>query len=128
LYEDARPTVLVIEDEPDNREILRLVVEQVVGARPVPAENGADGLAQLREALPDLVLLDLMMPGLDGYAVLAAIRADPTTRELPVLVITAMTRPQDRERALAAGANDFLDKPFDLDEVARRIRMALRLP
>ena len=125
MNEDPRPTVLVVEDEPDNREILCLVVEQVVGARSVPVENGAAGLAQLRDAPADLVLLDLMMPGLDGYAVLAALRAAPATRDLPVLVITAMTRPQDRERALAAGATDFLDKPFDLDEVARRIRNAL---
>ena len=125
MGEDARPIVLVIEDEPENREILRLVIEQIVGARSAEAEDGPGGLARLRETPADCVLLDLMMPRMDGFAVLATLRAEPATREVPVLVITAMTREQDRERALAAGATDFLDKPFDLDDVARRIQAAL---
>src|SRR6201999_3194435 len=82
------------------------------------ASDGRQGIQALRGAPDtDLILMDLMMPGMDGYATMAAIRQMPQFRELPIIAVTARAMPGDREKSLAAGANDYVTKPVDTDEL-----------
>ena len=117
-----RPRVLIVEDEPDNQEIVRAVVEEMVGCRAVLASDGLEALDRAAEELPNLVLLDLMLPKLDGYEVARRLKRDPLTRNVPIIAITALARPKDRVRATEAGCDDYVDKPFDLDLLERKIR------
>ena len=118
-------TVLVVDDEPDNRDIMQVIVEEIVGCQTMLARDGQEALAAVSQRKPDLILLDLMLPKVDGFQVMTKLREDPETRNIPIIAITAMAQPKDKERAVAAGAVDFIDKPFDLDEVAQKIRSAL---
>jgi CheY-like chemotaxis protein len=114
--------VLIAEDEPDNQVILQTVVESLVGAR---AEVAADGLTLLElvgREQPAMILLDLMMPGLDGFEVARRLKADQSTAGIPIVAVSALARPDDREAALAAGCDDFVRKPFELDELEAKIR------
>src|SRR5688572_12720940 len=98
-------TVLIVEDEADNCEIMRSVVEDLLGYRALFAGNGEVALSKLRQNKPDLILMDLMMPVLDGFEATARIKSDPSTRDIPVIVVTALSRPTDRTRVLNGGAD-----------------------
>lgn len=119
------PRVLIVEDEPDNQEIVRAVVEEMVGASAILAGDGLEAVSVAVRERPDLVLLDLMLPRLDGYEVAKRLKSDPQTSEIPIVAITALARPKDRARALEAGCDDYVDKPFDLDLLERKIRSRL---
>jgi two-component system cell cycle response regulator DivK len=106
----GKSLILIADDRPSSRELLRLVLERA-GYAVVEAEDGQQALDKTRSEDPDLVLLDLQMPGLDGYGVLAALRADPRFAGLPVLALTASAMRGDRERILEAGFTDYLAKP-----------------
>ncbi len=114
--------VLIVEDEPDNQEIVRAVVEDMVGCRAMLAADGVEALAAISEELPSLVLLDLMLPKMDGYEVARRIRKDPRSCHIPIIAITALARPADLARALDAGCDDYVDKPFDLDTLEMKVR------
>ncbi|MCL4535650.1 MAG: response regulator [Bacteroidetes bacterium] len=114
--------VLIVEDEPDNQEIVRAVVEDMVGCRAVLAGDGVEALARVSEELPSLVLLDLMLPKMDGYEVARRLKNDPRSRHVPIIAITALARPADRTRALECGCDDYVDKPFDLDALETKVR------
>jgi signal transduction histidine kinase len=119
------PDILIIDDLRDN---IALLGASLAGtARVRFALDGAEGLALARRARPDLILLDLMMPGLDGYAVCEALQRDPTLRDIPVIVITARTDPDSEARALRAGARDFLRKPISPPVVRARVGTHLAL-
>ncbi len=118
----ALPRVLIVEDEPDNQEIVRAVVEEMVGVAAILAGDGLEALSIAQRDKPDLVLLDLMLPRLDGYEVARKLKGDPETNGIPIIAITALARPKDRARALEAGCDDYVDKPFDLDLLERKIR------
>jgi signal transduction histidine kinase/DNA-binding response OmpR family regulator/streptogramin lyase len=112
-------TVLVIED---NAEVRAYVRKQLSPAyRVLEADNGDEGLALTREFLPDLVLSDVMMPGLDGHALCRAIKTDPETDFIPVILLTARAAPEDRLAGLHERADDYLTKPFDVKELLARI-------
>jgi two-component system, cell cycle response regulator DivK len=117
--------VLIGEDEPDNQLILQTVVESLVGARAEVAGDGLAVLASVRRARPHVILLDLMMPGLDGFQVTRELKADPSTSGIPIVAVSALARPDDREAAIAAGCDDFIRKPFELDELEAVIRKYL---
>src|SRR6185369_17330564 len=102
-------------------------VLRVKGYRTSTASSGEAALAAIRDEPPDLVLLDVMMPGLDGYAVCRAIRADPHTAMLPVVLVTALDPTQERVKGLEAGADDFLNKPVNQAELMARVRSLLRI-
>ncbi|MFM8333606.1 MAG: ATP-binding protein [Candidatus Methylumidiphilus sp.] len=91
------------------------------------ALSGADGLARIAQNPPDLILLDVMMPVMDGYAVCATLKSDPATRDIPIIFVTAKNDGESESRALAAGAVDFIHKPVNRDVVAARVRMQLDL-
>ncbi|HET6776873.1 MAG TPA: response regulator [Actinomycetota bacterium] len=108
--------VLVVDDEPDVLLLCRLNLEQR-GHEVLEAPNGDQALDLARDGTPDLVVLDLMLPGIDGYQVLQALRADERTSAIPVLVLTAKSLQADRERSRQLGAAAFLTKPFLPDEL-----------
>ena len=108
--------VLVVDDEPDVLLLCRLNLEQR-GHEVLEAPNGDSALELARSGSPDLVVLDLMLPGIDGYQVLQALRAGEETSGVPVLVLTAKSLQADRERSRQLGASAFLTKPFLPDEL-----------
>ena len=102
--------VAVVEDNADNRLLLQAILDGLYDV--VEYENGVDALAGLTAHLPDLVLLDISLPGMDGNEILARIRADEGLRRLPVIALTAHAMAGDREKYLAAGFNDYITKPI----------------
>jgi two-component system response regulator MprA len=116
------PSILVIDDDEQLRTALRRTLT-FDGYRVVVARDGEEGLHQARTEEPDLVVLDLLMPGLDGLEVCRRLRSDGT---VPILVLTARDEVADRVRGLDAGADDYLVKPFAVDEFLARVRALLR--
>jgi DNA-binding response OmpR family regulator len=119
-----RQTVLVVEDDPD---LLRFaqVTLRLGGYRPLVATDGTTGLAMARRIRPGLILLDLRLPGLDGWQVLEGVRAAPGLAGVPVVMLTASAGVPDRDRALAAGAVDYLVKPVSADTLLETVARAL---
>lgn len=113
--------VLIVEDEANIAEALGFLLERE-GYAVTHAADGETGLAQMRAARPDAVVLDVMLPGRSGFEVLRAIRSDPALSTTPVAVLTARGQAQDRQRAEAVGANVYMTKPFANREVVAQIR------
>ncbi|MEQ1890984.1 MAG: response regulator transcription factor [Planctomycetota bacterium] len=120
-----KQTLLVVEDDPDIVELLRYNLERE-GYRVLVATDGERGLADAGRLQPDLVLLDLMLPGLDGLEVCRRLRAQDGTRGIPVLVLTAKSEETDVVIGLEMGADDYLAKPFSPRELVARVRALLR--
>ena len=118
--------ILVVDDLPFNVEYLEEELK-ALGYEVVTATDGEEALHQIALASPDLVLLDLSMPKLDGLSVLKALREDPCHSDLPVILITARSEFEDRVKGLDAGAADYVTKPFHIGEVAARINAQLRI-
>lgn len=106
-----KPRILVIEDNPTNTELVTYLIA-AAGWEALVAADGEDGLAQTRKERPDLVLCDIQLPKLDGFGVVAGLKADPELRVIPVIAITALAMVGDRERAIAAGFDGYLPKPI----------------
>ena len=121
------PRVLVVDDEPPIRDLCRVSLE-LRGFDVDEAVDGEDALARLRADRPDVVLLDVMMPKLDGWGTLAAIAADEDLRDVPVVLMTALSDEADRERADKAGVASFVAKPFDPQELVDAIRACTEAP
>lgn len=120
-----QPYVLVMEDEDALATLLQYNLEKE-GYRVVVAGDGEEGLVQIDERLPDLVLLDWMLPKVSGIEVCRRIRGRPETRNLPIIMLTARGEETDRVRGLDTGADDYLTKPFSMTELIARIRAVLR--
>lgn len=120
-------TVLVVEDTPANMKLVVMLLEHA-GHRVLCAENATDGIALAREQLPPLVLMDIQLPGMDGLAATRILKADPATREIQVVALTAFAMTGEEERIRAAGCDGYIAKPIDyklfLAEVTRRLRPA----
>lgn len=117
-------TVLVVEDQEDNRIILTLYLQHV-GYRVISAVNGADGILVARAERPDLIVMDISMPVLDGYGALRALREDPELGATPVIALTAHALDTDRESVLAAGFDGYLSKPVEPRVVATEVERAI---
>jgi two-component system, OmpR family, KDP operon response regulator KdpE len=117
--------VLVVEDEPHIRDLIALHLT-LEGLKPVAVGDGEEGLRLARAEPFDLVVLDLMLPGLDGVTVCRAIRRDTTNSDVPILMLTARREESDKVLGLESGADDYLTKPFGVGELLARIRVALR--
>ena len=120
----AKPLLLIVEDETNLREVLRIQLT-VAGYDVIEAPDGRAALDRVREAMPDLVLLDVMMPHLDGYEVCRQLRASYLTRHIPIIMLTAKTEVEDRLEGLQGGANDYITKPWEFRELQARVRNAL---
>ncbi len=118
--------ILVVDDLPLNVEFLEEELT-ALGYEVATATDGEAALEQVDEQRPDLVLLDLSLPGRDGLAVLETLRSDPSYRGLPVILLTARKELEDRVKGLDAGADDYITKPFHMGEVAARIKAQLRI-
>ncbi|MCC7263193.1 MAG: response regulator [Candidatus Latescibacteria bacterium] len=116
--------ILVVDDEEPNRTLLRELLEQE-GYKVQEAANGEDALRQVAEDPPDVVLLDVMMPVLDGFEVCRRIKETTASIHIPVLLVTALRERRDRLTGIRAGASDFLTKPIDMQEVVLRVRNAV---
>lgn len=117
--------VLVIDDEENIIEFIRLGL-RYEGFHVEPAPDGEQGIITAQRVNPDLIILDVMMPGMDGLEVLQRLRANPTTHDIPIIMLTAKDEVQDKITGLRTGADDYLTKPFDFDELLERIRAVLR--
>jgi adenylate cyclase len=120
-----RPLILAVDDEPANLALLNKLLKHH-GYDVVEADDGPSALDAITEHHPDLVCLDVMMPRLDGIEVCQRLRSQPEHAGLPILLLTALNRPEDKVRGLEAGANDFLSKPFDESELSARVSSLLR--
>jgi DNA-binding NarL/FixJ family response regulator len=118
--------ILIVDDEPLNVDYLEQELDGL-GFITETAANGLEALERVAASPPDLVLLDVMMPELDGISALRVLKSDPETRLIPVVLMTALNRVEDRVRGIEAGADDFLSKPVDERELMARIKTALRL-
>jgi CheY-like chemotaxis protein len=121
-------TVVIADDVWSMRLLARSSLTRDPKIRVLEAANGTDALALVRQEVPDLVLLDVGMPGMDGYSVCRAIRSDPSTAGITVLMLTAWTQEQDKQRGLEAGANEYLKKPFSPVKLLDVVRGYLGLP
>jgi len=117
--------VLVVEDEKQNQELMRAVVEDLLGGRARVCDNGEHCLQLAHERKPALVLLDLMLPGMSGWEVARRLRQDPATASVPIIAVSALSRPQERESALHAGCDAYVAKPFTPDEIGRLMAATL---
>jgi two-component system phosphate regulon response regulator PhoB len=117
--------ILVVEDEPAIQELLAFNVTQC-GYRAIQALDGASALAQIGRVLPDMILLDWMLPGMSGVELARQLRADQRTRNIPIIMLTARTDERDKIMGLESGADDYITKPFSPRELMARIRAVLR--
>lgn len=124
LDSERKPRILIVEDHPIIAELVetRLRIE---GMDPVKCPGGREALEIIGKEPLDAVILDIMMPEVDGYEVLRQIRAQPGTRNLPVIFLTAKSTPADIEKGLAMGANYYITKPFSGLDLVRKVRICL---
>jgi DNA-binding response OmpR family regulator len=121
---DRRPTILVADDEEDLRELVTYRLTRS-GYQVIGAGDGQEALDLAAERTPDLMVLDVMMPKLDGYELTRRVRAEETLRSIPVILLTARSQESDIDRGFEVGADDYLKKPFNPDELVARVRAVL---
>ncbi|WP_210547082.1 response regulator [Rhodoferax sp. PAMC 29310] len=115
--------VLVIDDNEQNRYLLRFLLE-ARGHRVSEAHDGPQGIASVQTEMPDMVLLDIQLPGMDGYAVARALRTVPQFDAMPIIAVTSFALNGDRGRVLAAGCDDYIEKPIDPDSFCIQVEAA----
>ena len=119
--------ILYIENDSSNRLLLKLVLREHWKKEHelLEAEDGLSGVVKARQELPDLILLDILLPGIDGYEVTARLKGLPALRDTPVVALTSLAGPGDRARALAVGCAGYIQKPIDVDRLPDQIRSFL---
>ena len=116
--------ILIVDDEVDLVETVRFPLE-MEGFNVLVSYNGEDALNQARKEKPDLILLDLMLPKLDGYKVCRLLKFDERYKNIPILMLTAKTQEKDKALGMETGANDYITKPFDLDKLVEKVKTYL---
>jgi len=116
--------ILIVEDNPLNMELATDILE-ACGHEILQADNAEKGIARAREERPDLILMDIRLPGMDGLEATAILKANPETRDIPVIALTAQAMPNDREKAEEAGCDGYIIKPFDTKLLPAAISRAL---
>ena len=118
--------VLIVDDKEQNLELIEAYLEDLGGAVRI-ARDGLEALESVKAEAPDLILLDIMMPRMSGYQMCEQLKKDPATRDIPVIMVTALNEVGDVERAIDVGADDFLTKPVNKLELLTRVRSLLRV-
>lgn len=118
--------VLIVDDNRQNLELLEAYMEDI-GCQICTAVDGVEAMERVEQRTPDLILLDVMMPRMSGFQVCSKIKADPTLRDIPVVMVTALNEVSDVERAVESGADDFLTKPVQQLELVTRVKSLLRV-
>lgn len=121
---ETRPRILIVDDEPDLLSVLHFGLE-VEGFQVLEASDGEQGLAMAREQAPDLIVLDLMLPRMDGYKVCRALKFDERYRRIPIFILSARSGETDRQLAMDVGADTYITKPYDMRDLVTRIRARL---
>ena len=121
----AKSKILIIEDEPDILEVIQYNVERE-GHKVIACRDGEQGLSRIRTEDPDLVILDLMLPGMDGTELCQQVKSDPVTRGIPIIMVTAKGEESDVVLGLGLGADDYITKPFSPRELMARVNVTLR--
>lgn len=124
---DREKTVLLVEDNEDNLTVYRTILEHV-GYRVIEARDGEQGVERARSGHPDMILMDVSIPKIDGWEATRRIKGDEATREIPVVALTAHALEEDRERARAAGCNGYLAKPVEPRRVLEEVRRLIGAP
>ena len=119
-------TVLVVDDNQQNLELLLAYLEDV-DCKTISATDGTEALDAAKQALPDLILLDVMMPKMSGFEVCSRLKNDPNTTDIPIIMVTALSELGDIERAIDSGTDDFLSKPVNKLELITRVKTMLKL-
>ena len=119
------PSILIVDDQPINVQLLKRKLERE-GLQVVPAYSGSEALDLVSQSRPDLILLDVMMPDMDGIEVCRRLQASADTRSIPVIFVTARTSKEGKIEGLSVGAVDYITKPIDLDETLARVQTQLR--
>ena len=117
----TKPRILIVDDEPDLLTVLRFGLE-VEGFEVLEASDGEQGLTMARESSPDLMVLDLMLPRMDGYKVCRALKFDERYRRIPIFILSARSGETDRQLAMDVGADTYITKPYDMRDLVSRIR------
>jgi len=123
---ETKPLVLVVDDNEQNLELILAYLEDV-DCQTVSAANGIEALDIVRKKLPDLVLLDVMMPKISGFEVCRRMKNDPQTADIPIIMVTALNELADIEKAINSGTDDFLSKPVNKWELITRVKTMLKL-
>ncbi|HEY3246437.1 MAG TPA: response regulator [Phycisphaerae bacterium] len=123
--EKRTPTVLVVDDNPQNLELLQIYMEAVPEVRTISAANGIEAMEQVALHHPDLILLDIMMPKMSGFEVCKQLKSNPETRDIIVVMVTALNETGDIERASECGTDDYLCKPIDRHALVGLVRTYL---
>jgi two-component system alkaline phosphatase synthesis response regulator PhoP len=113
--------VLIVEDHPDMRELLEWQVE-LMGFKPISAKHGKEGLERAIAEKPELILMDIMLPGIDGWEAARALRANPETKSIPILAATALFRDSDLKSCMDAGCDSYIVKPFTFQELQEKVK------
>lgn len=121
----TKPRVLIVEDNVDNFELVRFLLERA-GYEVLSAFNGVEGVDAAKREQPDLVLMDLSLPEMDGWMATAQMKAEATTRHIPVLALTAHTLPSERKRAIDAGCDGYISKPINVASFDKLVATLLR--
>jgi len=121
----SKPKVLIVDDNMQNLELLEAYMDDVPEAEVLTATNGLDALKMVTEHTPDLILLDIMMPKMSGFEVCKKIKSDPKTRDIIVIMVTALNETSDIERAAECGSDDYLAKPIDRKALIDQVRTLL---
>ncbi len=117
--------ILIVDDEVDLVETVRFPLE-MEGFNVLVSYNGEDALSQARKEKPDLILLDLMLPKLDGYKVCRLLKFDERYKNIPILMLTAKTQEKDKALGMETGANEYITKPFDIDKLVEKVKGYLK--
>ncbi len=121
---DRAPTILIVEDNEDNRIVYSTMLRHF-GFAVDEAENGAEGILKARTGLPDLILMDIAIPLVDGWEAVLRLKKDPVTAGIPIVALTAHAMPADRERAIQVGCDGYLAKPCEPRAVVEEVRRIL---
>lgn len=120
--------ILIVEDSPTMRQLISFALKRLRGVRIAEASDGVDGLRKISAEKFDLIFTDINMPIMDGLKLVSLVRNDPSSKEIPIVVITTEGASEDRERALALGANDYITKPIQPNRILDVARTLLSIP